>query len=172
MKILLEAGSAEIIEKNFPKPKIYAKTIKPNGISRMALPLASGTKSDAKAIEEKLIIGINLKTQEVVLLYTVSFFINLTKSHNGCKILTPFLPAQKALVFFNIPNKIKGATNKINIFKIVINIIFSYPNIIKPIIASTKKISPNKIYCCILPLCILSNFAKNFSSSLIIGSTM
>ena len=81
---------------------------------------AERTKRDAKITELSRTTGASLNTQDVVLLYTASFFINLAKSQKGCNIFTPFLPAQKAFVFFIIPI-IKNGTNKsISIFKITI----------------------------------------------------
>ena len=98
------------------------------------------------------------------------------RSHNRADTRWPpsgRRPPQNALVFFIIPSIRNGTINKSKIFKINNFIIFpAYPRKISPIIDKIKKTKPNKIYCCILPFCILSNFVRNFSSHLIIGFTI
>ena len=106
-----------------PSPRTYENIINANGTLIIGLPKVNGTKSDAKITDANPTTGANLNTQEVVSLITACFFINLIKSHSGCQMLTPFLPAQKAFVFLITPI-IKNGTNKsiiIFIQKIVIS---------------------------------------------------
>ena len=57
--------------------------INAHGISIIAKPPANGANNDANNTEATVITGVNLNTQEVVVLITKPFFISLIKSKNG-----------------------------------------------------------------------------------------
>ena len=80
------------------------------------IPLIIGTNNAANIVVANPTTGANLNTQEVVVLITNSFFISLKKSHNGCKMQTPFLPAKNAFVFLITPINKNGAIKRTNIF--------------------------------------------------------
>ena len=90
--------------------------IKAQGTFTIEIPPAIGTNNAANIVVAKPTTGANLNTQEVVVLITNSFFISLKKSHKGCQILTPFLPAKNAFVFLITPTIKNGAIKRINIF--------------------------------------------------------
>jgi len=104
---------AEIILKNFPRARMYAKKIK--SPSKLIIPLyePNGITRQAISTEEKYITGATLKIILVVSLYTDPFLNNLNTSFIGCKTPGPFLPEAILLVRIIIPVK-KIEMNSIN----------------------------------------------------------
>ena len=120
---LLPVSNALKSEKNLLNTKIYANITNENCKLIIDCPERICTNKDSNITDASANIGVILKTQDVVLLYTESFFNNLVKSQKGCNMQTPLRPDQNAFVFFIIPIIKKGTIKSIIMFINVTNIL-------------------------------------------------